>query len=173
MNYLSSNITVITLVLVVLQITAWENWSNFLKGVLSFNGAVMVISQRAATVTSPAWLAMVYRWSFLFRSRSQPLLIRAPNLFYRHTCHDSGLSTHVSNFDYLLKLFHRVQKTATMHFFHVFFTGWLHVFDHCAKTVRVTRKTKTNVSSTMIYLSYGTSLITVVHVVLQITRLKY
>ena len=31
MNYLSSNITLITVVLVVLQIAAWENWSNSKK----------------------------------------------------------------------------------------------------------------------------------------------
>ena len=102
--------------------------TEFQKDVIIFNGDVMVISQRAATWRRQRGWLIVYWWSFfsfifLYRNCSQPLLIRAPNLFYRHTCHDSGLSKHVSNFDYLLKLFHRVQKTATNAFFHVFSLG--------------------------------------------------
>ena len=56
-----------------------------------------------------------------------------------------------------------------MHFFHVFFTEWLHVFDRCTKTVCARQNPKTNESSTMNYLSYDIILITVVLVVLQIT----
>ena len=41
-------------------------------------------------------------------------------------------------------------KTA---FFTFFFAGWPHVFDRCAKTVCARRNPKTNVSSTMNYLS--------------------
>ena len=60
-------------------------------------------------------------------------------------------------------------KTAKNARFHVFFTGWPHVFDHCAKTVCARRNPKTNVSSTINYISSDTTLITVVLVVLQIT----
>ena len=79
------------------------------------------------------------------------------------------MSTHVSNFENLCYLFHRVQKTAKKARFHVFFTGWPHVFVHCAKTVWARRNSKTDLSSTMNYLSLTITLITVVWVVLQIT----
>ena len=51
----------------------------------------------------------------------------------------------------------------------MFFTGWPHVFDLCAKTFCARRNPKTNVSSTMNYLSSDMTLISVVLVVLQIT----
>ena len=60
-------------------------------------------------------------------------------------------------------------KTAKNAFFRVFFTGLPHVFDRCAKTVCARRNPKTNVSPTMNYLSFDTSMNTVVLVVLQIT----
>src|SRR5208282_366217 len=86
-----------------------------------------LVSQRAGNVTSPAWLAYslpmvffiyLYILIFLSRNRSQPLLIRSPTFFYRHTCHDSGLSRWVLNLENLTYLFHRVQKTAKKAFFH-------------------------------------------------------
>ena len=69
----------------------------------------------------------------------------------------------------VIDLCHRVQKTAKKADFHVFFTGWPHFFDRCTKTVCARRHPKTNMSSTMNYLSSDTTLITVVLVVLQIT----
>ena len=115
---------------------------------------------------------MVYRWSF-FLFLFIPVEISAvtyaiAEIFYRHTCHEPGLSTQVLNFENLTYLFHRVQKTAKKCLFHVFFTGRPHDFDRCAKTVCARRNAKTNVSSTMNYLSSDTTMITVVLVVLQI-----
>src|SRR5208282_2234351 len=44
--------------------------------------------------------------------RDQPADQEAVTLTIRPRCHDSGLSTHVWNFNYLFKLFHTVQKSA-------------------------------------------------------------
>ena len=69
----------------------------------------------------------------------------------------------------LLTYFTGCNKPLKNAFFHVLFTGWPHVFDRCAKTVFARRNLKTNVSSTMNYLSSDITLITVVLVILQIT----
>jgi hypothetical protein len=101
---------------------------------------IIIISQRAATVTSPAWLAyglpMVFYSSFLFI----PGVISAvtypiAEFFNRHTCHVSGMSMHVSNFEKLSYLFHRVLKTAKMQFSRVFLLGDLTFFITAQKRV--------------------------------------
>ena len=131
----------------------------------------IIISQRAATVTSPAWLAyglpifylFIY---FLFRNWSQPLLIRSPKFL---------LPTHVSwlrvvnvglefRKSYLL-ISHGAKKPPKKPFSRVFHCR-PHVFDLRAKTGCARRNPKTNVSSTMNYLSSDITLITVVLVVL-------
>ena len=53
--------------------------------------------------------------------------------------------------------------------FHVFFTGWPHIFVHCANTVWARGNLKADLSSTMNYLSLNITLVTVVWAVLQIT----
>ena len=133
----------------------WSSRSEFLVGFWGWRPqkphvVFYLISQRAGDVTSPAWLAyslplVFFFLSFLLRNWSQPLLIRSPKFFYRLTCHDPGLSTQVLNFENLTYLLYRVQKTAKNAFFHVFFTGWPHVFDRCAKTVCAKWNAKTNV----------------------------
>ena len=129
-------------------------------------------------MTSPAWLAyslpLVFFSFLLFQSRSQPLLIRAPNFFSDTRVMTQGYKRTSRISIIFFNYFNGCKKPQKCVFSQGDFTFSITAqkrFGLLEK--RNTRKTKTNVSSTMIYLSYGTSLITVVQVVLQITAFKY
>ena len=68
-----------------------------------------------------------------------------------------------------LLLISKGAKTAKKGKFSRFVHWWPHVFVHCANTVWARRNSKTDLSSTMNYLSLAITLVTVVWVVLQIT----
>ena len=139
----------------------------------------LLVSAQATWRRQPGWL-MVYLWSFflsfylylfifLSRNWSQPLHIRSPKFFTNSRVMTQGCQRGPWISKILLTYFTGCKKPLKKAFFHVFFTGWPHVFDRCAKMVCARRNPKTTVSSTMNYLSADITLITVVLVVLQIT----
>ena len=106
-----------------------------------------IISQRAATWRCQRGWLIVYRWSF-FLSFFIPELISAVS--YKSA--ELFLPTHVSwlrvvnarlEFRLYICIISQGAKNAQKCIFHVFFTGWLHVFDHCAKTGWARRNPKT------------------------------
>ena len=119
---------------------------------------------------------MVYRWSFIILSffipgviSAQPLVIRSPNCFTDTRVMIQGCKR-MSRISKILVTYLTGCQKPLKCIFYVFFTGWPHIFVHCANTVWARRNLKTDLSSTMNYLSWDITLVTVVWaVILQIT----
>ena len=97
---------------------------------------IVLISQRATTVTSSAKRTYSL-WSFFFFIPEVISVVTYPiakNVFTDTRVMTLGCQRRSWISKFLLTYFTGCKRPLKMHF-HVFFTGWLHVFDRCAKTV--------------------------------------